>query len=573
MSRFRPLFRGFLSFLALGLFASDAQAEVDKTVHNLAVRLNAKSDERVDSCIFCHTPHNGNPSKALWNRALSGNSYKLYESPTLEAILDQPTGSSRLCLSCHDGTIALEDLRVKPKGGRFALGYVAGKSSLSTDLSDDHPVSFLYNSALAQRQGELADPALLAPNITLDRTGQLQCTSCHDPHEDRTPKFLVTENKFSQLCVGCHQMKGWPFSVHATSTATWKGVGRNPWGDSDLQTVGENGCGNCHRVHSAGRPQWLLNFGEEKKNCLVCHSGSGSSKDMEREFKKFSAHPIEQTAWVHRPKEEPGLMGRHVTCSDCHNPHAAGSASDNPDPLPAALRGAQGINASGTKTAQVSYEYEVCFACHGVTDQSKAAVIRKDHVTNARVEFNPGNRSSHPVVAPGTNPAAADMEAGYTSSSMIQCSDCHSSDNRAVRGPHGSRYEPILEREYQLQDPSPDSYQAYALCYKCHNRTSILSDRNGFPHRLHVVDAKASCATCHDAHGSRNSAYLINFMVRTKTGYPVVSPSKTGRLEFQDLGQGKGQCSLSCHGRDHDPEVYPPPPPPVEPPKTDPPTK
>lgn len=50
------------------------------------------------------------------------------------------------------------------------------------------------------------------------------------------------------------------------------------------------------------------------------------------------------------------------------------------------------------------------------------------------------------------NPAAADLEAGYTSSSMIQCSDCHSSDNRAVRGPHGSRYEPILEREYQQQD-------------------------------------------------------------------------------------------------------------------------
>ena len=570
MSRCCRFLRCFLLFLPIVLFSSGAGAEVDKTVHNLAVRAkkNSGEGESVNSCVFCHTPHNANPTKALWNRALPGNSYKLYESPTLEAVVDQPTGSSRLCLSCHDGTIALEDLRVKPRGTRFALGYLAGKPWLNTDLSDDHPVSFIYNSGLAQRKGEVADPVLLSPNIAVDKTGQLQCTSCHDPHEDRNPKFLVMDNKFSQICVSCHQIQDWSLSVHATSAATWKGTGRPPWPDNDWKTVAENGCGNCHRVHSAGQPQWLMGFAEEEKNCLACHSGSASAKDVEREFKKISSHPIEQTAWVHRPKEEPRLMERHVTCSDCHNPHTVKAASGNSGSLPGALYGVQGFNASGAKTSRANFEYEVCFGCHGVTEQSRAAGIRKDPITNALLEFNPGNLSYHPVVAPGRNPNVGALEAGYTASSRILCSDCHSSDNSTVKGPHGSRYEPILERQYELQGPSPESYQAYALCYKCHNRTSILSDRNGFPHRLHVVDAKASCATCHDAHGSRSNPYLVNFMIRAKTGQTVVSPSSSGRLEFHALGPGKGECYLSCHGSDHDPKVYPPPPPaPVPPPK------
>jgi len=554
--------RCFLLFLPILLFASAAKAEVDKTAHNLAVRVKANSGDgqSVSSCVFCHTPHNANPSRALWNRALTPNSYKLYESPTLEAVMDQPTGSSRLCLSCHDGTIALEDLRVKPKAIRFPMGPLAGKRSLSADLSDDHPISFLYNSVLAQRKGELADPAMLSPNIAMDRTGQLQCTSCHDPHEDRNPNFLVTDNKFSQLCVSCHRIEDWSSSVHATSTARWNGSGPSPWADNDWKTVAENGCGNCHRVHSAGRPQWLLRFGEEEKNCLDCHSGAGSAKDVAREFKKFSSHPIEQTEWVHKPKEEPRLTERHVTCSDCHNPHTVQGASNNGDSLPGALYGAQGINASGANNARVNFEYEVCFGCHGVTERSRAAVIRKDPITNALLEFNPGNLSYHPVAAPGKNPNVRGLEAEYTTSSRILCSDCHSSDNSASKGPHGSRYDPILERRYEQQDRSPESQQAYSLCYKCHNRTSVLKDEYGFPHQTHVVKSQTSCAVCHDAHGSRNFTHLINFMVAGTGGNSVVTPSSSGRLEFLDLGDSAGECYLTCHGSDHNPKQYPPPP-------------
>lgn len=556
--RTKPL---LVSILVLALAASPAAAGVERTVHNLTATGPGalKSGETAGVCVFCHTPHNAQPTRALWNRELPGVTYRLYQSSTLEATLNQPTGSSRLCLSCHDGTIALGSLRVEPNGGQASLGPLRGKASLGTDLSDDHPISFVYDSGLALRRGELADPVLLPKRVRLDATKQLQCTTCHDPHEDRYPKFLVMENRVSQLCVSCHQMRGWPSSVHATSPATWKGIGSNPWPHTDLRSVAENACMNCHRTHAAGRPQWLLNFAEEERNCLVCHNGAVASQDVGQEFRKFSAHPVEATEWVHHPREEPFSMSRHVTCTDCHNPHAVESAKGRSSLL-GALRGVRGINASGIRVAEASFEYEVCYACHGLTEQPRALVFRQDPITNARLEFDPGNPSFHPVVAIGKNPDVPSLEAGYTPSSRIGCTDCHNSDSATFAGrpggPHGSVYAPILEQEYQVGDPTPESFQTYALCYECHNRAVLLSDQSGFPHRTHVVRAQASCAVCHDAHGSRRHTHLINFMVRGRTAGTVVSSSSSGRLEFQDLGRFTGRCFLACHGSDHNPKSY-----------------
>ena len=76
----------------------------------------------------------------------------------------------------------------------------AGPSRLWTDLSDDHPVSFVYDADLVQKKLELTLPSLLPPQIRLDGSGQVQCTACHDPHDDTFGKFLVMSNKCSYLC-------------------------------------------------------------------------------------------------------------------------------------------------------------------------------------------------------------------------------------------------------------------------------------------------------------------------------------------------------------------------------------
>jgi len=527
-----------ITFLVVGIIGTSSTlliAGVERTVHNLSVSGPGKykAMRAVGTCTFCHTPHNANPTRGLWNRSLPGITYKLYESSTLEAKLNQPTGSSRLCLSCHDGTIALGNPRVGPKG--IALGSLKGKTSLGTDLSDDHPISFVYDLDLAVRRGELADPLTLPKALRLDETGQLQCTTCHDPHTDKNPGFLAMDNRNSSLCVSCHRLKFWQASPHALSPATWKGIHPDPFSESRFKTVSENGCLNCHKVHAAAHPEWLLRSQDEEENCYVCHNGAVAKRDVEVEFKKFSFHPVEMSQWVHDPKENPFSMERHVSCFDCHNPHSS-------------QQDVKGISLSGTEVAQSAFEYQVCYKCHGVSEQSFSSIRREDNVTNVRIEMEPSNPSYHPIVAVGRNPSVSGFEPGYTPSSIISCSDCHS--------PHGSDYDMLLKWEYRMEDLTSESYQSYSLCYRCHNRNSLLSGVSGFPHSKHVVDGRTSCSVCHDAHGSRKNPSLINFMVRDRTEKTIVSFSKSGRLDFQKVGMNHGRCYLSCHGSDHDPKEY-----------------
>src|SRR5512133_1751849 len=104
------------------------------------------------------------------------------------ATVQQPRGPSRLCLSCHDGTIALgllagnvvADPSLKSLNA-IAMGADPPKNSnLGTDLSDDHPISFEYTP-----KPELQDPsALSAAGMKLDKNTFVECTTCHDPHNN-----------------------------------------------------------------------------------------------------------------------------------------------------------------------------------------------------------------------------------------------------------------------------------------------------------------------------------------------------------------------------------------------------
>ena len=87
----------------------------------------------------------------------------------------------------------------------------------------------------------------------------------------------------------------------------------------------------------------------------------------------------------------------------------------------------------------------------------------------------------------------------------LYCTNCHNNDEwtptgTRPRGPHGSRYEPILEMEFQRGDPVSESPASYALCYKCHNRSVVLSSTSFSGHN-HAIGERASCSFCHDPHG------------------------------------------------------------------------
>lgn len=560
-----------LLVLAGGAFfpGTSIPAGLATSKHNLSASGpgTVKATTESQMCVFCHAPHNASPSAPLWNKRAPGSTYTPYTSSTSLARAGQPTGASLACLSCHDGTIALGELLSRgatiPMAGG-AVGMPAGNSNLGTDLSDDHPVSFAYTSSLATAHGgELADPATLTGKVRLDRSGQLQCTACHDAHDDANGKFLVMSNQASALCQVCHTKQNWGASSHRTSGATWNGTGNNPWPHTSWATVSANACENCHRPHTAGGRKWLLNMAAEEANCHVCHNGSVAARNIQSEFTgKASIHPLASSTGVHDPAEGVVVQSRHVECPDCHNPHASKGVGGA---LPGSLAGVRGVTSGGTEIKTSTAEYQICYRCHADSGGKPAPrTTRQIAQTNTRLEFDSGNPSYHPVTAPGRNAQVPSLLAPWSTSSVMKCSDCHNNNTgpgaggTGPRGPHGSIYAPLLERNYVTTDLATESASNYALCYKCHNRSNFINEVSPFrDHKKHVVEERTPCNVCHDPHGisatqgnATNNSKLINFDTS------VVKPSSSGQLKFVASSPGRGSCYLTCHGSNHNPFSY-----------------
>ncbi|MCC6361583.1 MAG: hypothetical protein IT450_22845 [Phycisphaerales bacterium] len=164
----------------------------------------------------------------------------------------------------------------------------------------------------------------------------------------------------------------------------------------------------------------------------------------------------------------------------------------------------------------------------------------------------PTAASAHPVTfASRVGAESPSLLPEYRSRSHISCQDCHNNpDARQLggsgpNGPHGSPHPFLLADRYETADFSAESPQSYALCYRCHDRNSILGDESFSFHRRHIVDERTPCSACHSPHGVGGDAtrhsHLINFDVS------IVS----GERLFVDRGQNAGSCTLTCHGVRH----------------------
>jgi len=526
-------------------------AGIEGSPHNLSAVAGG------NTCSFGHTPHGALAVTPLWSHKLSTAVYKIYQSSSLEANIGQPTGSSKLCLSCHDGTVALAETITSASSGTT---YIApGAANLGTDLSDDHPISFVYSDALSTEDVQIRPPSALPDELGLDRSGELQCTTCHDPHDNRHSNFLVMSNRRSRMCVECHDLSGWMLSSHQSSSALALSANDSYLQNSEYGTVADNGCLSCHRPHSAGGHARLLHFARSEDNCLNCHDGSVAKTNLRMDLSKFSRHDVVRYEGIHDPKESPTVAARHVECVDCHSPHAAQDIPAQAPMVPGVMRGVSGITASGGVIQQVQYEYEVCFKCHGDNpSRPESTITRQITQTNTRLEFDPSGPSFHPVVSPGVNQNVPSLKPPITVASMVYCTDCHNSDSASgTKGPHGSNYPNLLAYHYETSDFAQESSLSYELCYKCHSRNSILNNES-FPEHADHLKEEAPCSACHDAHGisaaqgtSVNNAHLINFDATIVRPDPV-----TGRLEFEDMGVFHGRCFLECHKHSHSPEQY-----------------
>ncbi len=188
-------------------------------------------------CGVCHQPHNANSSLApLWIHTSTTATFTMYSTNTvitskMNATPDAtPGGVSLACLSCHDGTVAVNSYAGGVKGGSSI--FVTNNANIGTDLTHTHPISFTYDSALATADGFLKDPsqAVLQPDsgtfnhgsdlsikgVLLNGGNKLECSACHDVHNQQGTPFDITSNpklvkivgtqggKGSLLCRSCH---------------------------------------------------------------------------------------------------------------------------------------------------------------------------------------------------------------------------------------------------------------------------------------------------------------------------------------------------------------------------------
>ena len=199
--------KNVVCLMALMAMAAPSFATIVGSAHDFS---GAGWNTTTEICNVCHAPHNNKTAIAgapMWNHEETAATFTLYTSSTFEASdQGQPSGTSKLCLSCHDGTVNLDAFGTETTGTTA----ITGTANLGTNLSTSHPISFTYDTALATADGELFDPATassgLGGTIAADMlfSGKLECASCHDVHDDTNGSFLIMSNDGSDLCMTCH---------------------------------------------------------------------------------------------------------------------------------------------------------------------------------------------------------------------------------------------------------------------------------------------------------------------------------------------------------------------------------
>lgn len=329
----------------------------------------------------------------------------------------------------------------------------------------------------------------------------------------------------------------------------------------DTRAANPNGCSTCHFTATAGRDG-------NPKTCFQCHTSQSKiitrlpeysrpfgimPQDIETEYQKRYHHPS-YIPKVHNAKEvlpeTNPRAPRHADCVDCHDRHGT-------TPERKLIAPYNPIQSS--RTTEQLPEHILCYRCHGDSANLPG------RYTNKRLEFNVGNKSFHPIESEGKNSAVVSLIRPYKAQksapgdvSILTCGSCHASDSKnSPRGPHGSQYEGILTDHYSKDDNAPENSYQYAICYRCHSRSSILSNESFKFHSIHIQGTPGksrgtSCYTCHNSHGSQDSKYLLKFNPQ------VVTPNKSGQLKYMENGNSRfsGKCFLNCHGVDHNPKAY-----------------
>jgi predicted CXXCH cytochrome family protein len=330
------------------------------------------------------------------------------------------------------------------------------------------------------------------------------CTSCHDPHGSNVRRLLKRDT-VPALCSTCHGdvLKG--SHVHKPATED---------------------CTSCHKAHTSDHAKLLI--AEKRDLCISCHKEVG---------KTASESPHQ-----HKPLEG--------DCLQCHNAHS----SEQPKILRAPTADlctschqdvAKTVSAAGHPHSAVT-DGKSCVNCHAPHGSDHARLLSRDAVSTClECHKKPIVVSKERTVA-----AVADIaDPKLSKHGPIQKDDC-----AACHGVHGADQPKLLIANYSQEFYQTYSDEAYALCFKCHDRSlaiePTLDKQTGFRdgsrnlHYVHISKSPQgrSCRACHAVHAAKCEQQIAETVTFGQWKLPInFKPTATG-----------GSCAPGCHK----PEAY-----------------
>jgi len=244
--------------------------------------MNYVRNNYAEVCVYCHTPHGSNTtvSVPLWNHTIKATTYTTYDqlgTTSLMQTVSQPNAASLVCLSCPDGTTAIDSIINMPGSGFYNATQTAVQDNT---FLDTWPLTAWTGDTSMGRHSKLGEPG---------------CMSCHKQG------FGVAAAWFNAGLTGTDLRDDHPVGITypsvngpGTDFKTPSGIsgttryfdidGNGKMGKGDLRLYDTGGvvqveCGSCHDAHgvpSAGsgsvfQPTFMRMSNSGSALCLVCH--------------------------------------------------------------------------------------------------------------------------------------------------------------------------------------------------------------------------------------------------------------------------------------------------------------
>jgi len=441
-----------INLFAANHMASDRISDIRNTKHNFAkddiVSLPGSDERDVTSttenevCVYCHTPH-GDPNNEalhipfLWNRTMSTAGYNVYSSSSLTVQSQTPGQASKMCLSCHDGTVAIGQVDVlngrlgsevgpiSMQGNNVNGGLLTGNSNIGTDLSNDHPVGFVYDSSLAGstagKDAELIDPDDVSEGAHIGiRVGSGVAN-------------------FNQSVVDGGGTAGSDNPVAANTSIAVPLESTAPYrNDTDtgfvsVAATGSVECTTCHDPHIRNRDNSenikFLRLHRFQKanpseapfeidsdiNCLACHKKAGWAGSVHAD-EAIATHTLESTETQDRDFPD-GITVWQTACLSCHDTHT--------------VSGARWLLRKGDGAGSESDIEQTCYQCHGSTSiltGTPLGNVESIAASNPHGTSGVNDPDNHVIRSGNFEESSADLK----SLRHVVCTDCHN-PHRTIR--------------------------------------------------------------------------------------------------------------------------------------------